>query len=99
MTKEISRQLESDRQKLFLYVFKKAAEGETGNRKYKVWQDEYHPQLVYLDSVCYQKLEWMHNNPLRKGFIEKPEDWVYSSARNYAVGDYSILKVELLQMI
>jgi len=41
----------------------------------------------------------MHNNPLRKGFVEKPEDWVYSSARNYAVGDPSILKVELLQMI
>ena len=76
-----------------------AAEGEKGRRKYKVWQDEYHPQLVYSDSVCYQKLEYMHNNPLRKGFVEKPEDWVYSSARNYAVGDRSILKVELLQMI
>lgn len=39
-SKEISRQLESDGQKLFLHVFKKAAEGEKGRRKYKVWQDE-----------------------------------------------------------
>ena len=69
---EISRQLESDRQKLFLHVLKTAAEREKGTRKYKVWQDEYHPQLVYSDSVCYQKLEYMHNNPLRKGFVEKP---------------------------
>lgn len=98
-SKEISRQLESDGQKLFLHVFKKAAEGEKERCKYKVWQDEYHPQLVYSDSVCHQKLEYMHNNPLRKGFVEKPEDWVYSSARNYALGDHSILKVELLQMI
>ena len=50
-------------------------------------------------SVCYQKLEYMHNNPLRKGFVEKPEDWVQSSASNYAVGDHSILKVDLLHMI
>ncbi len=98
-SKEISLRLESDGQKLFLYVLMKAAEGEKGRRKYKVWQDEYHPQLVYSDSVCYQKLEYMHNNPLRKGFVEMPEDWVYSSARNYAVGDHSILKVELLQLI
>jgi len=41
----------------------------------------------------------MHNNPLRKGFVEKPEDWVYGSTRNYAVGDHSILKVELVQKI
>ncbi len=44
---EISRQLECDGQKLFLHVFKEAAEREKGNRKYKVWQNEYHPQLVY----------------------------------------------------
>lgn len=41
----------------------------------------------------------MHNNPFRKGFVEKPEDWVYSSARNDALRDHSILKVELLQII
>ena len=34
-----------------------------------------------------------------KSFVEKPEDWVYSSVRNYAVGDLSILKGELLRMI
>jgi REP element-mobilizing transposase RayT len=98
-SKEISRQLVADGQKLFLYVFMKATEGEKGRRKYKVWQEEYHPQIIYSDSVCYQKLEYMHNNPLRKGFVERPEDWVYGSARNYVHDDHSILKVELLQMI
>jgi len=98
-SKEISRELESDGQRLFLYVFKKAAEREKGRQRYKVWQHDYHPQIVYSDSVCYQKLDYMHNNPLRKGFVEKPEDWLFSSARNYADDDHSILQVALLQMI
>ncbi len=41
----------------------------------------------------------MHNNPLRKGFVEDSETWSSSSARNYAVDNHSIFKVELLQMI
>ncbi|MFQ5677416.1 MAG: hypothetical protein ACE5G1_16125 [bacterium] len=45
------------------------------------------------------KLKYMHDNPIRKGFVEKPEDWLFSSARNYVVEDHSIVKVELLQMI
>ncbi len=36
---------------------------------------------------------------IMKGFVEKPEDWLFSSARNYADDDHSILQVELLQMI
>ena len=31
-----------------------------------------------------QKLEYAHYNPVRRGFVDKPEDWRYSSARNYA---------------
>ena len=46
-------------------------------------------------------VEWLpvfREREFRKGFVEKPEDWVYSSAHNYAVGDHSSLKIELFQM-
>ena len=98
-SKEISKVLENDGQRLFLYVFRKAAEREKGKRNYKVWQDEYHPQVIYTDRVCRQKLEYMHNNPVRKGFVQKPECWLYSSARNYVLGNDSVLKVELLELV
>jgi hypothetical protein len=29
------------------------------------------------------KLDYIHNNPAVSGFVEKPEDYLYSSARNY----------------
>ena len=96
---EISKELESDNQKLLLHVFKKAAEPEKGKRNYKIWQDEYHPQIIYADKVCRQKLAYMHNNPVRKGFVDKPECWYYSSARNYILGDDVALNIELLEML
>ena len=95
---EISKELERDNQKLLLHVFKKAAQQEKGKRSYKIWQEEYHPQIIYTNKVCRQKLEYMHNNPIEKGFVEKPECWQYSSARNYILGDDSVLKIELLEI-
>ncbi|MFQ5652387.1 MAG: transposase, partial [bacterium] len=98
-SKQISHELELDGERLFLYVMRKAGEREKGNRNYKVWQDEYHPQIIYTDKVCRQKLEYMHDNPIHKGFVDKPEGWLYSSARNYVLGDHSVIEVELLQML
>jgi hypothetical protein len=31
-----------------------------------------------------EKLDYLHNNPLIAGIVEKPEDYLYSSARFYA---------------
>ena len=58
-SKAISGKLEKDNQRLFLHVFGKAAEKEQEKRNYKIWQDEYHPQIIYSDKVCRQKLEYM----------------------------------------
>ena len=30
------------------------------------------------------KLNYIHENPVRAGIVENPEDYLYSSARNYA---------------
>jgi hypothetical protein len=34
--------------------------------------------------MMWQKLEYAHNNPLRRGYVDDPTHWRYSSARNYA---------------
>lgn len=31
----------------------------------------------------HQRLDYIHNNPVEAGFVEKPTDWVLSSARDY----------------
>ena len=43
-------------------------------------------------------MDYLHNNPVMAGFVEKPEDWLYSSARNYQ-GMKGIIDVLLIDPI
>ena len=56
---------------------------DTKITNYKFWQDG-----SYIENICTydfykEKLNYIHMNPVRQEIVEKPEDYVYSSARNY----------------
>ncbi len=34
-------------------------------------------------AITQQQLNYIHNNPVKAGFVENPSDWVCSSARDY----------------
>jgi putative transposase len=52
--------------------------------EYQVWEEGSHPQLIEIEAVMRQKLDYMHRNPVKRGYVDLPEHWRYSSARNYA---------------
>jgi putative transposase len=54
------------------------------DQEYQLWQEGSHPQAILDDEMMLQKLEYTHFNPLRRGFVDDPTHWRYSSARNYA---------------
>jgi putative transposase len=54
------------------------------DREYQLWQEGSHPQEIQGDAMMWQKLEYMHNNPVERGYVDDPLHWRYSSARNYA---------------
>ena len=62
--------------------------------KYQVWQEGTHPQLVQNDSMLRQKVAYIHDNPVRRGYVDAPEHWRYSSARNYVLEDDSVLEID-----
>ena len=62
-------------------------------QEYKFWQEGYHPQEIQDEDMLLQKIEYIHNNPVKRGYVELPEHWLYSSARNYA-GLKGILEVD-----
>jgi len=66
-----------------------------GKKVNNVWQEGYHPQAIMSGKMFYQKLEYMHNNPVKKGFVICPEHWKYSSARNYILDDHSIIRLDI----
>jgi hypothetical protein len=49
-----------------------------------MWTHENHAVVIYSSEFAKEKLDYLHNNPVRTGFVRKPEDYVYSSAGNYA---------------
>ena len=53
------------------------------DRTYQVWQEGSHPQELQNEAMLHQKIEYIHYNPVRAGYIEEPLEWTYSSARDY----------------
>ena len=93
---EISKMLGIEQRRELLNTFKHAAKLENRGNTHKVWQDGFHPIAIETEDFFLEKLNYIHDNPVRKGFVEKPEHWLYSSARNYILEDPSILPVECL---
>lgn len=67
------------------------------NEKYQVWTHENHAIVLYSNDFIQEKLEYLHNNPVRAGLVTRPEDYLYSSARNYADLE-SILEIAYIEM-
>src|SRR5699024_917061 len=53
------------------------------NTNYQFWQQDNHP--VELDShyLIQQKIDYIHQNPVKAGWVLKPEHYLYSSAAWY----------------
>jgi REP element-mobilizing transposase RayT len=72
------------RKEWMLKYFALACEHLARNQQYKVWQDGFHPEEVSSPSFLYQKLDYLHKNPVKDLIVANEEDYLYSSARNYA---------------
>ena len=48
--------------------------------EHQIWQKGSHPQAIVSDEMMEQKLEYLHNNPVKRGLVASPEHWRYSSA-------------------
>ena len=64
--------------------FQKACEHLKREQQYKVWQDGYHAEIVETNWFIKQKINYIHNNPLKDEIVTFAEDYYFSSARNYA---------------
>jgi putative transposase len=63
------------------------------DRIFQVWQEGSHPEMILSDEMLIQKLEYMHFNPVRRGYVDDPSYWRFSSAANYA-GKPGLIKLK-----
>ncbi len=80
----ISKNPKESRKKWLLKMMKAAGDKNSNNHSFQLWQQHNHPILLDTNFLIDQKLNYIHNNPVKAGFVEKPEDYLYSSARDYA---------------
>lgn len=66
-----------------LEIFSSAGKNNSNNTTYQFWQQDNHPIECDTADILEQKMDYIHENPVRAGFVEKAEDWVYSSASDY----------------
>lgn len=83
------------RREWLLDLFSKACVHLKRDQEYKVWQDGYHAEEISSNKFIYQKLNYIHENPVKDKIVEKPEDYIFSSARNYADLEF-LLQIELI---
>ena len=83
-SKEIIRKLkENESNEPILKKFKQAGYGLRRIKNYKVWIDGNHAKVLFSNYFIRQKVNYIHNNPVKAGIVENPVDYLFSSARNY----------------
>lgn len=77
--------------------FEFAAKSNVRNGPHQFWMHENHAEELTTLPFTVQKLNYIHLNPVRAGLVEKPEDWLYSSARNYLYQP-SLIEIDLMDI-
>ncbi len=87
-SKQIVRAIEENphesRREWLLNMFHNAGQFNSNNTDYQFWRQDNHPTELYTSHVMKQKIDYVHENPVKEGFVEHPHEYLYSSARNYA---------------
>jgi putative transposase len=58
------------------------------------WQRRYYDFNVHNEEKRVEKLRYMHRNPVKRGLVEKPEQWPWSSFRHYVTGQIGAVEIE-----
>ena len=86
---------QESRQEWMLNRFEYAARNDKKIKHYRFWQEGNDAQEIFLADYYDQKLNYIHNNPVKAELVNCPEDYRYSSAIDYA-GGKGLLKVEIV---
>lgn len=79
-----------------LQLMKDAGKESCSNNDFQLWLPDNHPIELYTPEVTMQKLDYIHYNPVKAGFSDLPENYLYSSARDYYTNRKGLIEVKLL---
>ena len=65
------------------------------DQEHQVWEEGSHPEAIIDEKMLNQKLDYIHYNPIRRGYVEDPAHWRYSSFKNY-IGEEGLLPIKII---
>ncbi len=99
-SKELIRTIRSNsqesRREWMLAMFEQAGKKNRNNKRYQFWQQHNKPIELYNGSLAEQKLQYIHDNQVKAGFVNRPVGYLYSSASSYARQD-GLIPVVLIE--
>ncbi|MGA8940112.1 MAG: transposase [Acidobacteriaceae bacterium] len=90
--------LMSEPKRLRLEDTMRVLKGETSKQlkgdRLQFWQRRYHDFNVLTHHKFVEKLRYAHRNPVKRGLVEKPEGWPWSSYHHYRTGEPGRVEIE-----
>lgn len=80
--KLISENPEESRKEWMLQMFRQHGENNELNKAIQLWQNGSHPTPIqrHYNHMLQQKIDYIHDNPVRAGIVPAAEMYLYSSA-------------------
>jgi hypothetical protein len=66
-------------------------------RKERIWQKRFYDFNVWRAQKHTEKIKYMHWNPVKRGLVERPEQWPLSSFPAYLYGETAPVRVRVQQ--
>ena len=94
--KAIKTNIAESRKKWMLMIFLDAGSKNINNEKFQFWQNGNHPIELDNNTMIEQRLNYLHENPVKQGFVNLPEYYRWSSAIDYA-GGKGLIKLQMIE--
>lgn len=97
LTAAIEANQHESRREWMLRLIAWAGKTNPNNEKMQFWQQHNQPIELNTPEKLRQRLDYLHNNPVVAGFVEKPENWLYSSAVDYYTNRKGLIDIIFIE--
>ena len=84
LKKSIKENVQESRKEWLVWMMERAGKKNGNNNDWQFWAQHNKPLEIKDQEMFNKMLEYIHLNPVMAGFVIKPEDWKYSSARDFS---------------
>ncbi len=96
LIKAIQENTKESRKEWMLNIFSFAGKNNNNNKDFQFWRQDYHPIELNTNIIIKQRLDYLHENPVRSGLVWEPQQYKYSSAIDYYTNQHGLLPVRQL---